>query len=250
MLGQVPLTTRRAPHAKARCVPGPSVGNCACNVHTVVRTDINVSAPYPSHQPAYETSSSASGITHSSASDAHNEVVKSTGPQPSSSLQHDQDALLEPHQLTARITGAQSLAELNDLVGPSVAQLNAIHIAAAIVKAAKLYATASELDPSSAESRLQPGASTSQCGTQNVYTSRQNVPGPGHVPAQGILYSARDFHNHLQNSYDTPFSSLPHSNCSAQQMVEVLGDRFLQLAGSGQYPLARHHANITWALGK
>ena len=120
-----------------------------------------------------------------------------------------------PAQLTYLICATVNVGELSRLVGDSLVGMNAIHVAAAIVRLANLVGTG-------------PGAA------DEVMPHSEG----GHVPPSGrpelgsgrmVDDSARDL---------------------AARLLERLGATYLGFCGRGAYVGARQHANVAWAIGK
>lgn len=151
-----------------------------------------------------------------------------------------------PGWLTSQICAARDVAELAACV-QAADELNSIHVAAAIVRLAKVAQSedsASSEDPSSSASRQQPGASSSGSDAGHV----------GH--ATNARQPAR---NRRRGRHAAPAGSAAGSGSSstdgtaagaAQALAQRLGAMYLEFSAQGLYSTARQHSNITWALSK
>ena len=120
-----------------------------------------------------------------------------------------------PQQLTYNICATAHVRDLDQLVANSLGSMNAIHVAAAIVRLANLIAASGN---GSGDLHVDASSST------NVPPAWQNEQ-----PSSSGVDGIRDL---------------------AASLLARLGSKYLEHCDMGSYVGARQHANIAWAIGK
>lgn len=157
----------------------------------------------------------------------------------SEQLQHASSPHWEhPGVLTRRIVRSNSVARLREVVAAGNGGVNSIHVAAALVKLAKLARPGAWGHPEGAEQQL-----------HERRDSHSHASSSGHATTSSPRSSRRVPHDtHTDAIQHIPIPPQPSTQDTVRVMAAELSLHYARHAPD--YSSARQHANVAWALGQ